>query len=117
MTEPATYPEDAHDELTYLLQRDAAVPLERQRRAALDGKTYFWVESAMAAATQLLSSAYHPVVSLVSKVRADCLRHLAGHPGIDHVDCVPLALRGPAARSSAEALSVESYFLATLYLT
>ena len=46
MTEPATYPEpeDAYDELTYLLQRDAAVPLERQRRVALDGKTYFWVE-------------------------------------------------------------------------
>ena len=44
MTEPATYPEDAHDELTYLLQRDAAVPLERQRRVALDGKTYLWVE-------------------------------------------------------------------------
>ena len=46
MTEPATYPEpeDAYDELTYLLQRDAAVPLERQRRVALDGKTYLWVE-------------------------------------------------------------------------
>ena len=45
LTQPAVRsPAEAHDELTYLLQRDAAVPLERQRRVALDGKTYFWVE-------------------------------------------------------------------------
>ena len=45
MTEPATYPEEeAYDTLTYLLIRDAAVPLERQRRIAWDGKAYLWVQ-------------------------------------------------------------------------